>query len=305
VGALSSCSKPGIFELILSKIPYFWIDTNNRRFLKMKKLCVMALMMTFMIVPIPALAEALDIEAIINNVEKAIDDGISGSRKVTFTVKDGEQITGGWVARGAHKKFNGETRSLMVIVEPKSLKGTGYVFWRENSKTISQWVYYPATRRVRRLSRLTIYESFLGTDFTYADFGFQAPGGTYRLLGEETYAGAKALKIENIPRETWYYSKIVSWISADTFLPIKHDYYDSTGSLWKTKLIENIVIVNNVPMPFRVRMIDVQRNRSTEIIISDVCYDVEYLSKEDFDPEKLPTATTSAVCTVRPVSKKK
>ena len=201
----------------------------------------------------------------------------------------GERITGGWVAKGAYKKFNGENRSLMVIVEPESLKGTGQVFWKENSKTISQWVYYPTTRRVRSLSGLTLYESFLGTDFTYADFGFQDPGGTYRLLGEEIYAGAKAIKIENIPRETWYYSKIVSWISTDTFLPIKRDYYDSIGSLWKTKLIENIVIVNNVPMPFRIRMIDVQRNRSTEIIISDVCSDVEYLTKDDFDPQKLPT----------------
>lgn len=271
----------------------------------MKKICVMAFIMTFMIVPIPVLAEVLDVETIINNVEKAIDNAQAGSRKMSFTVKDGERITGGWVARGAYKKFNGENRSLMVIVEPESLKGTGHVFWKENPKTISQWVYYPATRRVRRLSRLTIYESFLGTDFTYADFGFQDPGGTYKLIGEENCAGVKALKIENIPGETWYYSKIVSWIASDTFLPIKHDYYDSTGSLWKTKLIENILIVNNVPMPFRIRMIDVQRNRSTEIIISDVCGDVEYLSKEDFDPEKLPTATTSAVCTIRPVSKKK
>lgn len=271
----------------------------------MKKICVMAFMITFMIVPIPALAEVLDVEAIINNVEKAIDDAQSGSLIMTFTVKDGERITGEWIARAAHKKFNGENRSLMVIMKPENIKGTGHVFWRQDSKTISQWVYYPTTRRVRKLSRLTIYESFLGTDFTHADFGFQDPGGTYRLLGEENYGGAKALKIENIPRERWYYSKIVSWISAETFLPIKRDYYDSTGSLWKTKLIENIIIVNKVPTPLRIRMIDVQRNRSTEIIISDVCSDVEYLTKEDFDPEKLPTATTSAVCTIRPVSKKK
>ncbi len=266
---------------------------------------VMAFLITLMIVPIPTFAEALDVMAISNKVEKAISDAQSGTLVMTFTVKDGERITGEWIARAAHKKFNGENRSFMVIIKPENIKGTGHVFWRQNSKTISQWVYYPTTRRVRKLSRLTIYESFLGTDFTYADFGFQDPGGTYKILGEENYAGAKAIKIENIPRETWYYSKIISWISADTYLPIKHDYYDSTGSLWKTKLIENIVIVNNVPTPFRIRMIDVQRNRSTEIIISDVCSDVDYLTKEDFDPDKLPTATLSAVCTVRPVAKKK
>ena len=65
------------------------------------------------------------------------------------------------------------------------------------------------------------------------------------------------------------------------------------------------MIVNNVPMPLRIRMIDVQQNRSTEIVISDVCADVEYLTKEDFDPEKLPTATLSPVCTLKPALKKK
>lgn len=271
----------------------------------MRKNCVMALMMIFMIVPISTLAEAVDVKTIIKNTQKAIDDAQGGSRKVSFTVKDGELITGEWVAKAAYKKFNGEARSLMVIVEPDNLKGTGNVFWKDNSNKISQWVYYPATRRVRSLTRLTAYESFLGTDFTHGDIAFQDPGGTYRLLGEEDYAGTKALKIENIPRETWYYSKIVSWISADTFLPLKRDYYDSTGSLWKTKLIENIVSLNNVPTPLRIRMIDVQRNRSTEIFISDVCSDVEYLTKDDFDPQKLPSATLSPVCTVRPASKKK
>jgi outer membrane lipoprotein-sorting protein len=271
----------------------------------MIKKCVMALMMIFMIVPMSALAETVDVMTIIKKCQKAIDNAQAGSRKVSFTVKDGERITGEWVAKAAYKKFNGEARSLMVIVDPDNLKGTGHVFWKDISNKISQWVYYPTTRRVRSLSKLTIYESFLGTDFTHADIGFQDPGGTYSIIGEEKYAGTKAMKIENIPTETWYYSKIVSWISADNFLPLKRNYYDSTGSLWKTKLIENIVSLNNVPMPLRFRMIDVQRNRSTEILISDVCFDVEYLIKEDFDPQKLPSATLSPVCTVRPASKKK
>ena len=254
---------------------------------------------------IPVAAELPKVESVVDRVENAIHAGQSGSRKLAFIVKEGQQITGEWIARAAYKKFNGETRALMVILEPENLKGTGHIFCKEDSKPASQWVYYPTTRRVRELSRLTIYESFLGTDFTHADFGLQDPGGTYRILGEEIHEGEKAYKLENIPKEKWFYSKIISWVSIETYLPIQHDYYDSTGRLWKSKLFENIVTVNNVPIPLRIRMIDVQRNRSTEILISDVCYDADYLTKEDFDPEKLPTATLSPVCKVRPVEQNK
>ena len=268
----------------------------------MKRICL--LMIVFFLTAIPVAAELPSVESVVDKVEDAINAGQSGSRKLAFIVKEGQQITGEWIARAAYKKFNGETRALMVILEPENLKGTGHIFFKEGSKAAKQWVYYPTTRRVRELSRLTIYESFLGTDFTHADFGLQDPGGTHKILGEETRAGEKTYKLENVPKEKWFYSKIISWVSIETYLPIQHDYYDSTGRLWKTKLFENIVTVNNVPIPLRVRMIDVQRNRSTEILISDVCYDADYLTKEDFNPEKLPTATLSPVCKVRPVNKK-
>jgi len=96
------------------------------------------------------------------------------------------------------------------------MKGSAYLFWKRADKTTAEWMYCPTIHRVRSISGFTAYDSFFGTDFTYADLGIKDPGGTHRLLGEEMQADMKAYKVETIPRECWYYSSIISWIAVDT-----------------------------------------------------------------------------------------
>ncbi|SPD74616.1 conserved hypothetical protein [uncultured Desulfobacterium sp.] len=81
-------------------------------------------------------------------------------------------------------------------------------------------------------------------------------------------------------------------------MPIKRDYFDGGNRLWKTKLFKDYTIINNIPVPLKITMTDVQRNHSTDISFGDICFDSSYLTKEDFDPEKLSNATLSPVCRV-------
>jgi len=264
----------------------------------MKKTGLFVGLMFIILVVSPARAEVPDISVIVKKSTDALDAGRQGTRKVVIRVKEGDQITTEWTARNAHKEFKDGKHALLVILEPESLKGNAYLFWKPEGKPLQEWIYFPPTRRVRILSAFMAYDSFLGTDFTWADLGVRDPGGKNKLLGEEVHAGKKAYKIETIPEQQWYYSRIVSWIAADTFLPIQRDYYDTNGNLWKTKLFENIVVFKTIPMPLQIRMLDVRRNGSTEFVISDVCFDAEYIPKEAFDPEKLPEAALSPVCSV-------
>jgi hypothetical protein len=264
----------------------------------MKKLFFM-LLMILITVTANANAETLNGEAIIKKAEDALLAWRSGTRKLVITVKEGSKVTSILAARNATKEFPDGRHSLLVMLEPESIKGSAHLFWRRTDKTTAEWVYSPTIRRIRSISGLTAYDSFFGTDFTYADLGIKDPGGTHRLLGEEVREGVKTYKVETIPRERWYYSRIISWISSDTYLPVQRDYYDSNDRHWKTKLFENVITIDNTPKPLLVRMLDLQRNHSTEVSISDVCYDVEYLTKKDFDPEKLDEATRSPICAVK------
>ncbi len=271
----------------------------------MKKKFLFILIMIFFTATVTANADPPNGTAIMKKAEEALLAWRSGTRKLVITVKDRSKVTSKLIARNAYKEFPDGRRALLVMLEPEAIRGSAHLFWKRADKTTAEWVYCPTIRRVRSISGLTAYDSFFGTDFTYADLGIKDPGGTHRLLGEEMRAGMKAYKVETIPRERWYYSRIVSWIAAETYLPIQRDYYDGNARHWKTKLFEHVVTIDNIPKPLQVRMLDLQRNHSTEVTISDVCYDVEYLSKESFDPEKLPEATRSPVCTVKRLHQKK
>ena len=50
-----------------------------------------------------------------------------------------------------------------------------------------------------------------------ADLGFLRLEASYRLLGEEQHTGVRAYKVEEaIPQDRAYYSRIITWVAADT-----------------------------------------------------------------------------------------
>jgi len=270
----------------------------------MKKTGMLVLIMLFALAVSIAEAEPPDASTILKKSVAAIDAGLQGTRKVVIKVKDGNVMTSEWSARMADKEFEDGKRSLLVILEPETLKGNAYLFWKPVGKPYEEWTYFPPTRRTRQLTALTAHDSFLGTDFTWSDIGLRDTGGAHKFLAEEVHLGKEAYKIETIPNEQWYQSRIIHWIEKDTLIPIQVDFYDISGTLWKTELFENVVVVNNIPMPLKIRMLDIKNKTSTEVVISDVCFDVKYLPKEFFEPEKLSEAAFSPVCSV-PVPNKK
>ena len=241
---------------------------------------------------------------IMQKSESALNAAVKGTRKMVIIIKDGDKITSEWTARKVTKDFDDGKRALMVLLEPESLKGSAYLFWQLKNKPIMEWIYSPAVRRVRKLTAIMAYNPFMGTDFTWADFDIKDPGGEHKILEEIVTADKKFYKIETIPAENWYYSRIVSRISMDNFLPVQREYYDNTGKIWKVKTFEKVVVLKTIPMPLLIRMQNKVYNQSTELIISDVCFDAPYIKKEMFDPKKLSEAAFSPVCSIPEPSKK-
>jgi Outer membrane lipoprotein-sorting protein len=128
--------------------------------------------------------------------------------------------------------------------------------------------------------------------FTYADLGFARLHPQYRLLDEEDHGGRKTYKIEeSVPTERAYYSRVITWVSKDSLLPIQREYYDVAGTLWKTETFEEATI-DGVPTPIWIQMKDRQGKSSTKIRVSEVRYNVE-VPDPLFDPATLPIAASS------------
>jgi uncharacterized protein len=181
---------------------------------------------------------------------------------------------------------------VMVMLEPNEVKGNVYIIWEPKDKPSAVWTYMPLLRRVRKLLGVDAYEHFLGTDFTYADLGFVPLHPQYRLLDEEEHGGRKTYKIEeSVPKERAYYSRVITWVSKDSLLPVQREYYDATGTLWKTETFEEATI-DGVPTPILIQMKDLQGKSTTGLRVSEVRYNVA-VPDALFDPATLPTAASS------------
>lgn len=226
----------------------------------------------------PAAAQpAPDAMTLIKQMKETFEPPRPSTRKVIISVSDSGQ-TVRFVGHVARKRVAGGRRQAMVVMEPRDVRGTAFLMTepQDPGKPSIMWVYSPVIRRIRKLLPIEVHDHFLDTDFTYADLGYVRIHERYKLLGEAEVKGVKAYKVEEtIPRDEWYYSRVVTYITASNKMPLQRDYYDPAGALWKTVVFDTITDIDGVPTVLHAVMKDVQAGSSTDLAISEVRYDVD------------------------------
>jgi hypothetical protein len=257
----------------------------------MRFLLVLFLLLAFGITP--ATAAPLNVTTIVQRMQAALDPVRPSTQKLTIFVHDsqGESIQS--VAYQVHKKVWDEDWRLIVLQAPETVKGITYLVQEQVGRPDLQWMYLPAVRRVREFSSVGAYQDFLGTDFTYGDLGLvDLHDRMYKFLGMEQHAGVWAYKVQEVPRQPWYYSRIVTWIATDSFLPLQRNYYAPSKKLWKIERFEEIKNIDGVPTPLWITMENLRDGSSSKIEVSDVRYDVD-VPDTLFDPAWLPEVFAS------------
>jgi outer membrane lipoprotein-sorting protein len=229
-----------------------------------------------------------DAKTLVKQMKDAVEPAHPSLRKVVVSVTEaGQRIQ--LVGQVARKVLADGKRQVIIMTEPRDIRGTALLIAESQdlSKLPVIWLYSPVIRRVRKLAPVDVYDHFLDTDFTYADLGYVRVHDHYTLLGETEVGGTKAYKIEEkIPQDEWYYSRVVTYIAADTKLPVQRDYYDAAGALWKTEALDHLTNIDGIPTVLHAVMKDVQAQTSTELAVSEVRYDVD-VPDAVFDPLKL------------------
>jgi hypothetical protein len=208
-------------------------------------------------------------------------------RQMVITVRNDEgdeQVR--WTAGMARKQLSDGPRTLIVLLEPEGLQNNALLIGHRGDGEATLWISAPALPRVRGITPVDAYERFLRTDFTYSDLGFVPRRSTYRFFGEEQLAGVRAYKLEEVPRDQWYYSRILTWVATDSLLPLRREYYDLAGQLWKTEVFEQVTVIDGVPTPLQIRMQDLQQGTTTELQLREVRFDVD-LPDTLFQPQRL------------------
>lgn len=169
------------------------------------------------------------------------------------------------------KKYGEHSKSLVFFREPEDVAGTGLLVWSGQGRDDDQWLYLPDLGRVRQINAASQGESFMGTDFTFADLGdVDIDERTHQLAGEEESEGQPTYKIESVPKTAGSYSKVVTWVSRETFLPVRIDYFDTAGALLKTGYFRDVRTVKDRPQPFAIEMQNVQTGHRTQLSLLEI-----------------------------------
>ena len=77
-------------------------------------------------------------------------------------------------------------KTLFVFDDPRDIRGTAFLVHSHREGANDQWIYLPATRRVRRISSANQSGSFMGSEFAYEDLSQPVVEKfTYRYLRDE------------------------------------------------------------------------------------------------------------------------
>lgn len=177
---------------------------------------------------------------------------------------------------------------LVRMLTPQDLKGTALLAVVKGDQE-DKWIYLPSTKQTRRLTGETGQGGILGSELTVEDFDFNRERGTQNTLKKEIeIKGKKYFIVEsNVNATSANYSKVVSYVSAEDFLPIKVECYDKQGKLLKVLDVSNYNKVGgNKWRAGKIKIRNMQNKRGTEIAISQVKLD-QNLKISRFTPKAL------------------
>jgi len=240
-----------------------------------------------------ASTEAPNAAAIVAKMKAVMEPTRSSVRDIHITVRGADGSSLHWTAEQVRAPVKGGSAVLTVVTSPEGVKGNALLIRDDGDGQEHEWVYIPAVRRVRELVYGNKNQSFLGTDLTYEDLGFVHPTHRwYTLVREEKYRDKKAYVVREDPADKSVYSRIDVWVAQDDFLPLKREYYDPAGLLWRVAEYANPTVIEGVPTILEVKLQDVQEGGSTELKVHEVRIGVT-VPDDLFLPDNLPHALES------------
>lgn len=127
----------------------------------------------------------------------------------------------------------GDSKTEVVFTAPREIRGVALLSLNLQGASEHQYIYTPATQRVRSVVSQERSVRFIGTDFTFEDIGERALGDfTYHLIGvAEVVDGHKTYKVEATPVDSArsQYKFIYYWVAQDVPVVLFAEMYDAQG----------------------------------------------------------------------------
>jgi outer membrane lipoprotein-sorting protein len=165
----------------------------------------------------------------------------------------------------------GEDKAYMEFTSPARDKGTRFLKLADEF-----WMYLPDVGKAVKIAGHALRQSLMGSDFSYEDaVSNEELANDYHavLEAEETFNGKSCyvlkLSLKEGAEGSYYTQKL--WVSKESFLPLKAEYYSKSGKLMKDVQILDYKRIASKNYPTRIRMENkLRRNTWSEFVITNI-----------------------------------
>lgn len=171
----------------------------------------------------------------------------------------------------------GNVSSLVTFHTPKRVQGIALLTVDELGENKMQMIYLPALKSSKRIAGSNKDGRFVGSEIFYEDLRDRIVSyDNHKLLSDGKFMGARdCYRLESTPvnKENSTYSKKISCIDKETFLPLEVEMYDAKNKLWKIFKVKSMKKINGIWTVMSSEMKDVITEKSTTLIINEIEYD--------------------------------
>lgn len=167
----------------------------------------------------------------------------------------------------------GDQQFLVVFSQPSDIRDTVFLVEKHMDRDDDRWLYLPGLDLVKRISAGDKRTSFVGAHYFYEDVSGRRPSDDSHAL-VETNEDFYVLKHVPFERSTVEFESYVTWIDRDTLLPMKIEYENAAGTVYRRVDVLGVETIDGNPTVTVSRVSDLVGGGATDMQFRYIKYDV-------------------------------
>lgn len=169
------------------------------------------------------------------------------------------------------KRQDNLNKSMVRFLAPPDVAGSAFLSIENKDRDNDQFLFLPALAKTKRISGAQRSQSFMGTDFSYADFDarYLSSANLKRLDDDDKTLGTPCFVLFADEQEGEY-SQFKVWVDKATFMTRRVEFSDRSGALWKVLSVKKTQLIDGHNVVMESTMEDVKKGSRTESVINKI-----------------------------------